>query len=94
MQHVEDASEFIGKRVLLAFRTTHIDRAGETSSARVVDAEIVELDATGEALLVTDDGLHFRFPTAQLHRGGKADYIGGQELVRDLHNAIEPVTRH
>ena len=90
---VEGRTKFVGRRVMLAFRTTHIDKAGETSSVLVVKAEIVELDSAGEAILVTEAGLHFRFPAAWLHEGGKrADFIAGQELIRDFHNAIEPVT--
>jgi hypothetical protein len=78
----------------LVFRTVHIDRAGETVSQRVVSAEIADVNADGDALLVSDDGAHLWFPVASLHAiVDAADspeavrLIGGQELVRDFHAA-------
>lgn len=93
MLQVIDRAGMIGRSALIAFRTTHIDKAGQTRSTRLVKAEIVELDAGGAALLVTDDGVHLRFPAALLHSGfDEAAFVGGQEIVRDFHNAIEPVS--
>lgn len=92
MPHVDSNRELIGRRARLIFRTTHIDRAGETSSTRTIEAEVVELDANGVAILVSIDGIHLQFPAAQLQRDDETDSItGGQELTRDFHNAIEPV---
>jgi len=48
----------------LVFRTVHIDRAGETVSQRVVSAAIADVNADGDALLVSDDGAHLWFPVA------------------------------
>jgi hypothetical protein len=100
---VIDSRGCIGKHAAIVFKTTHIDRAGETGAHRVVQAEIVEIDLAGDALLVSEDDYHVRFPVAELHalpkgkRRGLAglkgvSFLGGQEVIRDFHNAIEPVS--
>ena len=91
MLRILDRESLNGRRVRLAFRTTHIDKAGETSSVSFVKAEVVELDASGQAILVTNKGLHLTFPAAKLHPH-RRELIGGRELTRDFHNAVEPVT--
>jgi len=86
-----DPTKLIGQNVTLAFRTTHIDRAGKTSSTRIANAEIVQLDPSGAVLLVAGDGIHLQFPSEQLVAApDRAGYIGGQEIVRDFHNGVEP----
>ena len=90
MLRILDRESLISRRVRLAFRTTHIDRAGETSSVTFAKAELVELDAGGQAILISEDGLHITFPAAKLYPH-RRELIGGQELTRDFHNALEPV---
>jgi len=93
MLQVLNRTQMVGRQAIIAYRTTHIDKAGKTSAIRFVKAEIVELDASSAALLVSDDGVHLRFPSAMLYPGGtRAEFIGGQEIIRDFHNAIEPVS--
>ena len=89
-----DPTELIGKNATLAFRTTHIDRAGQTSSTRIVKAEIVQLDPDGDMLLIASDGIHLQFPSEYLVKHPvEVGYIGGQEIVRDFHNGREPILR-
>jgi hypothetical protein len=42
-------SELMGKHVLVTFKTTHIDRAGETGSQISKLGEIVDVDAAGSS---------------------------------------------
>lgn len=91
MIRVTGRDELVGRPARLVFRTSHIDKAGETSAARTVEAEVAELDATGTAVLVRTDGLHVVFPAAHLHPDG-GSLIGGQERIRDIHSATAPAT--
>lgn len=88
--HVE--SELVGRRATLIFQTTHIDRGGETGNAVSVHAEIVAIDEEGNAVLISEGGVHLRFPAALLYQLGTGkELLGGQELVRDFHNGDEPI---
>lgn len=77
----------------LVFKIVHIDKAGETWDHRVVEAEVADVDESGNVLLVTRDGVIVHFPLDELHVVGDADavldltqsYIGGQELTRNFH---------
>ena len=96
---------FVGKQVLVSFKTTHIDRAGETASQVCRLGEIVAVDASGWVVADTAAGEHIRCPVSKLYRapaGGLAagpkgqpinpDYIAAEELIRDFHSANHPVT--
>ena len=95
----------VGKQVLVSFKTTHIDRAGETASQVCRLGEIVAVDASGWVVADTAAGEHIRCPVSKLYRapaGGLAagpkgqpinpDYIAAEELIRDFHSANHPVT--
>ncbi len=85
-----DRAQQIGQKVTLVFRTKHIDRAGQTGSTRIMQAEIAVLHADGTATLVSDDGVYIQFPIDQIAHLNDIGYIGGQELIRDFHDAIAP----
>jgi hypothetical protein len=95
----------VGKRVLVSFKTTHIDRAGETGSQVSKLGEIVAVDASGWVVADTADGEHIRCPASKLFRAPaeglavgpsgrslKPDYVAAEELIRDFHSAKHPVT--
>jgi hypothetical protein len=95
--------ELIGRHALVAFKTTHFDRAGETGVHVVKHGEIVALEAPGLVVIDAEDGEHLRCPIAKLHRASresflssrgepiKADYFAGEELIRDFHSAKRPL---
>jgi hypothetical protein len=98
-------NELMGKHVLVTFKTTHIDRAGETGSQISKLGEIVDVDAAGWVVAVTADGEHIRCSVSKLHRAPakglamgprkrpiQLDYIAAEELIRDFHSARKPVT--
>jgi len=95
----------LGKQVLVSFKTTHIDRAGETTSQVSKLARIVAVDASGWVVADTADGEHIRCPASKLYRAPaerlavgpsgrviKPDYVAAEELIRDFHSAKHPVT--
>lgn len=95
----------VGKRVLVSFKTTHIDRAGETFSQISKLGEIVVVDASGWVVADTAEGEHIRCPVSKLYRvpaaglavGPRAqpiqpDYLAAEELIRDFHSAKHPAT--
>jgi hypothetical protein len=94
-------SALLGKRILVAFKTTHIDRAGETASQVSRLGEIVAVDASGWVVADTAEGEHIRCPVSKLYRAPavgprtrpiQADYLAAEELIRDFHSAKNPVT--
>ena len=98
-------SALLGKRVLVAFKTTHIDRAGETASQVSKLGEIVAVDASGWVVADTAEGEHIRCPVSKLYRAPaevlaveprtraiQPDYLAAEELIRDFHSAKNPVT--
>ncbi len=96
MLEMIERNRLIGRPVRLAFRTTHIDKAGETWDVKILRAELLEIDVAGEALLISDDGVHLRVPVAHLYPllqedGGTGEMYGVQEVIRDFHNAYSPV---
>jgi len=95
----------VGKEMFVSFKTTHIDRAGETASQVSKLGEIVVVDASGWVVADTADGEHIRCPVSRLYRapaGGLAvgprkrpiqpDYLAAEELIRDFQSAKHPVT--
>jgi len=93
----------LGKRVLIAFKTTHIDRAGETGSLVLRHGAVVAVDALGRAVVVTGEGEYLRCPLSKLYlapAGGRfprspghrarPDYVAAEELVRDFHSGTRP----
>jgi hypothetical protein len=97
--------ELVGKRVLVSFKTTHIDRAGETASQVNKLGEIVVVDASGWVVVDTAEGEHIRCPVSKLYRAPaegltvrswarpiQTDYFAAEELIRDFHSAKKPVT--
>jgi hypothetical protein len=96
--------QLIGRHALVAFKTTHFDRAGETGVQVVKYGEIVALEAPGLAVIDAEEGEHLRCPAAKLHRtptgetflGPRAepvqpDYFAAEELIRDFHSAKRPL---
>ena len=94
----------VGKHALIAFRTTHIDRAGETEVQVLKYGEIVALDGPGWVVIDAEEGEHLRCPAAKLHRAPaklgwvgarrqqvKPDYFAAEELIRDFHSAKRPL---
>jgi hypothetical protein len=59
---------FVGKQVLVSFKTTHIDRAGETASQVGRLGEIVAVDASGWVVADTAAGEHIRCPLSKPYR--------------------------
>jgi hypothetical protein len=97
----------VGKHALVAFKTTHIDRAGETGVQVVKYGEIVAVDGPGWVVIDAEEGEHLRCPAAKLHRapakGGllgprgqpvQPDYFAAEELIRDFHSAKHPLPRN
>jgi hypothetical protein len=95
----------VGKQVLVSFKTTHIDRAGETASKVSKLGGIVVVDPTGCVVADTAEGKHIRCPVSKLYRAPaeglavgprtrpiKPDYLAAEELTRDFHSAKNPVT--
>ena len=95
----------VGKQVLVSFKTTHIDRAGETASQVSKLGEIVVVDASGWVVADTAEGEHIRCPVSKLYRAPaeglaagarerpiKTDYVAAEYLIRDFHSAKHPVT--
>lgn len=95
--------KLIGRQVLVAFKTTHFDRAGETGVQVVKFGEIVALEAPA-SVVIDAEGEHLRCPVAKLHRarrregfmrsGGESvnpDYFVAEELIRDYHSAKRPL---
>lgn len=58
----------IGKQVLICFKTTHHDRAGETFSQVAKLGEIVAVDASGWVVVDTANAEHIRCPRSKLYR--------------------------
>lgn len=98
-------SNLVGREAMVAYRTTHIDRAGETGGQIEVIGKIVAIDVRNWAVVVTEGGLHIRCPVSKLYRaplGGcysgtlgrvvHPDYVGVEVLVRDFLSAAHPVT--
>jgi hypothetical protein len=98
-------ANLVGREAMVAYRTTHIDRAGETGGQVEVIGEIVAIDVRNWAVVVTEGGLHIRCRVAKLYRapsGGcysgtlgrvvHPDYVGVEVLVRDFLSAAHPVT--
>jgi hypothetical protein len=96
--------ELIGRYTLVAFRTTHFDRAGETGVQVVKHGEIVAVEAPGLVVIDAEEGEHLRFPIAKLHRATRSerflgsrgkriepDYFAGEELIRDFHSGKRPL---
>jgi hypothetical protein len=91
----------VGKRALVAFKTTHWDRAGETGTCVLKSGDIVAVDTAGWAVISADEGEHLRCPAARLYRvpagagaselPGRPDYIAAEELIRDFHSARRPL---
>ena len=93
----------VGKQALVAFKTTHIDRAGETGVQVVKYGEIVALDGPGWVVIDAEEGEHLRCPAAKLHRAPakgllgprgqpvKPDYVAAEQLIRDFHSAKRPL---
>ena len=73
----------LGKRVLIAFKTTHIDRAGETGSLVLRHGDVVALDALGRAVVVTGEGEYLRCPLSKL-------YLAPARCPRDERPAPHP----
>ena len=57
----------VGRKAMVAYKTIHIDRAGETGGQVEVIGEIVAIDARNWAVVVTEGGLHIRCPIAKLY---------------------------
>jgi hypothetical protein len=98
-------ANLLGRKVMVAYKTIHIDRAGETGGQVEVIGEIVTVDVRNWAIVVTEEGLHLRCPVSKLYRAPSGgcyagslgrvvypDYMGVEELVRDFHSAKHPVT--
>jgi hypothetical protein len=98
-------AKLLGRKVMIAYKTIHIDRAGETGAQVEVIGEVVAIDVRNWAIVVTEDGLHIHFPVLKLYRASSEgcysrslgcvihpDYMGVEELVRDFHSAKHPVT--
>jgi hypothetical protein len=58
----------VGKQVLVCFKTTHIDRAGQTASQVSKLGEIVAVDDSGWVVADTVDGEHIRCPGSKLYQ--------------------------
>src|SRR5262245_4056441 len=91
----DDSWMLVYRQVTLIFRTVHWDKAGETSSCRVVKADVADVTGNGIALLVTRNGIPVHVPVATLFRTRPPDaaveaqvYIGGHELIRDFHPKV------
>jgi hypothetical protein len=95
----------VGKQLLVFFKTTNIDRAGETSSQVSKLGEIVVVDTSGWVVADTAEGEHIRCPVSKLYRAPaerlavgareratKTDYVAAEYLIRDFHSAKHPVT--
>lgn len=95
----------VGKQLLVFFKTTHIDRAGETSSQVRKLGEIVAVDTSGWVVADTAEGEHILCPVSKLYRAPaerpasgpreraiKTDYVAAEYLIRDFHSAKHPVT--
>jgi hypothetical protein len=67
----------VGKRVLVTFTTTHIDRAGETASRVSKLGEIVAVDGSGWVVANTADGEHIRCPGSKLDRAPAEGLVVG-----------------
>ena len=98
-------ANLVGRRAMVAHRTIHIDRAGETGGQVEVIGEIVAIDVQNWAVMVTEGGVHIRCPVSKLYRAPSegcysgtlgrvvhADYVGVEVLVRDFHSAAHPVS--
>lgn len=97
MLHSDDARFVVNSSVTLVFETIHYDKAGETGQTVIAKAEVAEIDAFGTAFLVTEKGVHTQFPVAYLYPAeGSTDrepkWMGGQSVVRDFHNAVQPAS--
>lgn len=97
MLHSDDARFVVNSSVLLVFETIHYDKAGETGQTVIAKAEVAEIDAFGTAFLVTEKGIHTQFPVAYLYPAeGSTEreprWMGGQSVVRDFHNAVQPAS--
>jgi hypothetical protein len=98
------AAALVSKHALIAFKTTHIDRAGETGIQTVKCGEIVALDTSGWVVIDAEEGEHLRCPASKLYRTppgirflkpqrGQAvmDYFAAEELIRNFLSARRPV---
>jgi hypothetical protein len=98
-------SALLGKYILIAYRTTHIDRAGETGTLVTRCGEIVAVDDHGWVVAVTEEGDHVRCPASKMYRTPADDsllgthgqpvrpgFVAAEELVRDFHSAKRPIT--
>jgi hypothetical protein len=96
--------KLIGRHALVAFKTTHFDRAGETGVHVVKHGEIVAVEAPALVVNDAEEGEHLRCPIAKLHRATKSerflgargkriepDYFAAEELIRDFHSAKRPL---
>jgi hypothetical protein len=96
--------ELIGRYALVAFKTTHFDRGGETGVQVAKYGEIVALEAPGLVVIDAEEGEHLRCPAAKLHRAPRGqsfrgprgepvqpDYVAAEELIRDFHSAKRPL---
>lgn len=94
----------LGKRALIVFKTTHIDRAGETGAQVLKYGEIVALEDQDWLVIAAEEGVRLRCPAAKLHRAPaksrflgprgrpvEPDYIAAEELIRDFHSARRPL---
>lgn len=97
MAAVKRTEDLSGKRVLIVFRTTHIDRAGETGTDVVQRGEVVAVEETAAVVILTADGVHLRCPIRKLFRVRRGelatptDYFAAEELIRDFHSATRPL---
>jgi len=90
---VTDHLAIIGQPATLVFRTIHIDRAGRTGTTKVVSGEILGLTNSGESLLICSSGIHLQHPQSHLFSlEGRAGLVGGREIIRDLHDATNPIS--
>lgn len=64
---VRREQELVGRQVLVCFRTTHIDRAGETVSQIAKLGEIVKVEDSGWVVADTICGEHIRCPVSKIH---------------------------
>jgi hypothetical protein len=95
----------LGKHVLIAFSTTHFDRAGETGTHVIKYGEIVALESPNWVVVSAESGEHLRCPIAKLHRAAKSavfppsadgetlqpNYFAAEELIRDFHSVKRPL---
>lgn len=90
--NIQQRGPWVGQAVTMAFRTIHRDRAGETSSNYVAQAEIADLRDAESALLITAHGTPMTVPVEKLYAAESAALTAeaavwqcGHELIRSFH---------